>query len=377
MRCLCRRPVLLAGLMACTLPAAAQPLPDHAALLSALRRAGALDTYAAEALAGMVAALGGALRLPATLNRPPPNGGTLVVLLKAERERAALPPSLGVPHGLVASPAADPARRLVWLDADFLRVLVMRIVLLAPANLGGAGLGGVAAVAESELAPPPAHPALWAEDRSPVFRQPVLEITARGAVGFVLAHELAHTLGGTAPPLPSSRPGLPRRARQLAPACPGLTDPSITARRAYEEQADAVALDAVLAAGPPMGQGARGLPGELGIATLLTLTLAANIVHLGSTLDSGIAPRGLAMLVGPEKVGALRARQAPVPGTDLVRLVYSDSHPAAVQRLMTVMRILAKRPGSLWHGDPDPAADQAVLLQLQDLACAEAMRTMQ
>jgi hypothetical protein len=373
MRCLCRRP-LLAGLVATALPAAAQSPPDHAALLSALRRAGALDTYAAEALAGMVAALGRALRLPATLNLPPPSGGAMVVLLKAQRERRGVPQALGVPAGLIASPAADPARRLVWLDADFLRVLAMRIALLAPVNLRGAGLSGVQAVTESELAPPPARPELWEEDRAPVFHQPTQEIIARGAAGFVLAHEMAHLLGGPAPPLPSTRPDLPRRARQLAPACPQLTDPAIAARRAYEEQADTVALNAVLAAGEPMGQGRRGLPGELGIATLLTLTLAANIVQLGSTIESGIAPRGLQMMVGPEKFAALRARNTPVPGTDLTRLVYSDTHPAAVQRLMTVMRALAAQRGSLWFGDPDPASDQAVLLQLQELACADALR---
>jgi hypothetical protein len=375
MRCLCRRP-LLAGFVATAVPAVAQPLPDHTALLSALQRAGALDTYAAEALAGMVASLGRAVGRPAALNATPPAGGMLVVLLKAERERPSVPESLGVPTGLIASPAADPARQLVWLDADFLRQLAMRIALMLPQSVGGAGLRGVLAVAESELAPPPARPELWAEGQSPVFQRSVPEITARGAAGFVLAHEMAHVLAGPAPPLPAARPDLPRRARQLANACPRLTDPAIAALRAYEARADATALEAVLAAGAPMGQAAQGLPGEFGIAVLLTLTLGADIVRLGSVLEGGIAERGLTMHVGPERVRALRARNALRPVTDLTRMVYSDTHPAAVQRLMEVMRVLAQRPGSLWYGDPDPAADQAMMVQLQELACAEALRSL-
>lgn len=393
--CLCRRRHLMLGAatagLACTAgPAAAQKRPSpspaanrHAALHAALRAADAFDPYLSDGLGEIVGALGRAMRLRggATVNAAPPGeDGIMVCVLRAERERRApiapaLPPGIEPPpSGLAASPVADPAARVVWVDADFLRSLAVRISLRSSASWGGGGLGGVAAVAQSMLAPPPARPDLWQPATSPALRHQTLVLVSRGAGGFVLAHEMAHVLLGPPPALEPALRGLPRRARQLAPMCPALTDPAVAARRDYEDRADALALQAVLAAGDAVGRGPAGLPGELGIATLLTLLLGADIVRVGSTVDSPLPRRMLELQVGPDVAARLREQAVPRPGTDLVGLFYSDTHPAAVQRLVGVMRTLAQRPGSLWYGDPDPAASQALLLKLVEQGCAEAMR---
>jgi hypothetical protein len=378
--CSCRRrPLLLgAGLSLLACPAIAQPRRgEHATLHAALRAADALDPYLADGVGEIAGALGRAMRVRggAVVNDvPPEEDGIMVCVLRPERERRTQVRGVAIPGGLAASPAADPARRVVWADSDFLRVMAVQVSLWASRSLGGLGLGPIGAVAESRLSPPPSRPELWQPDSSPALRQQVLALISRGAGGFVLAHEMAHVLLGPPPDVAASLSALPSRARQLAPMCPALTDPAIAARRAYEDRADALALEAVLAGGDALGRAPIGLPGELGIATLLTLMLAADIVTLASVLESPLPQRFVQQSVGADSLARLRAAGARRPGTDLVGLVYSETHPAAVQRLVGTMRTLAQRPGSMWYGDSDPASNQALLLTLVERACQEAMQ---
>ncbi|HTW25598.1 MAG TPA: hypothetical protein VME92_00620 [Acetobacteraceae bacterium] len=378
--CLCRRHLML-GATAGLLPGVGRAqlaASDHATLYAALRQADALDPYVNRGLDGIAVAVAGAMRVPggAAVNRVPAAGGVMVCVLRAERERPPLPAALAVPAGLTGSPVTDPERRVIWIDADFLRILAMRISLRAKPDWGGAGLTAPAAVAQSLLTPPPALPQLWQESTSPALRHPLLLLESRGAGGFLLAHEMGHVLLGTPPSLDVALSGLPRRARQLAPMCPDLTNPSVIARRTYEERADALALEGVLNAGDAVGRPPTGLPGEFGIAMLFVLMLSADVVRVGSTVDAPLPQRYLELVVGHDAFVHLREQFAPRPGTDLVHLFYTDTHPAAVQRLLAVMRSLAARPGSMWYGSGDPVSDQMLLQRLVEEGCREAMHSM-
>jgi hypothetical protein len=377
--CTCRRPLLGGGAAMLALGAAGARAQgtDHAALLARLRQGDLLDPYALEPVREIAAALGRAMgvRGGVAVNEAPRGAdGILVCVLRAARDRRAPLPDDVAQDPPPASPVAEPARRVIWVNADFLRTLAVQISLFGNAAWGGGGLTGIQAVARSRLEPPPGHERYWNPETSPAFRHPTLGLVARGAAGFVLAHEIAHVLLGEPPSVEAALRGLPRRARQLAPMCPSLTLPAVVKRRAYEDAADARALEAVLAGGPALGQGPVGLPGELGIATLFTLRLGDDIVRVGSTVNTPIPRRLLEAQVGPEMFARLRADAAPRPGTDLVGLIYSDTHPAVVERLLGVMRRLAKRPGSQWQGDADPARSQAVWLQLVQMSCDEALR---
>lgn len=378
MHCSCRRGFVLGSVALACSPAVApaqSAAGTHAGLHARLRGADAFDAYLADDLARIVAALARAMAVPggAALNAVPGPGGIMVCLVRAERERAGRVPMAEIPSELAESPVADTQARVVWIDADFLRLLVMRIALRANTAWGGSGLGSAAAVAQTLLAPPPARPELWQPATSPGITHPTLALTFHGALGFLLAHEFAHMALGPLPPPDPAMAALPRRARQLAPMCPMLTSPSVLARRGYEEQADSMALAAVHAGGDALGRAPAGLPGDLGIATLLTLMLGADLVRLGSVLELPLARRLLELEVGAEDAARLRA-QAARPGTDLVRLIYSDTHPAAVQRLLRIMQALAGTPGSLWYGNPDPAGSQALMQRLVERVCTEALQ---
>jgi hypothetical protein len=372
----CRRHLLIGtvGLAALGRASVAQSVNNHAALLAALRNFGALDPYANEGLNEIAATLATALRVPggAAVNALPGPGGIMVCVLRAERERRTLPSGIVLQSNLAASPASDPAARVIWIDADFLRSLAMQISLSMGRSVGGAGLGFMRAVAQSMITPPPALPETWQMESSPALRHQTLLLVSRGAIGFVLAHEMAHILLGQAPVLEIAMADLPRRARQLAPMCPRLTDSTIAARRAYEERADAIAYRAVLAGGKVLGQGPAGLPGEIGMAVLWSLMVASDLVRVGTTAVRPLTLRMLERELGSETV--VRLRQAPErPGTDVVGLLYTDSHPAAVQRLREVVRTLARTPGSLSYGQPEGGA-MIALAQIIELECAEQLR---
>lgn len=350
----CRRALLAAPLLAC------RPARAQATLRVLLAAADALDPYLADMIAPLAAGLGANMALP---------DDVLVAVVRPARDRGALPE---IPALLAESPLTDIDARVVWIDSDFLRLLVMRIGLVARRDWGGAALSSAAAVAQSLLHAPPEAPEWWQEPTAPALVQPVLREAVRGAAAFLLAHEFAHLLLGPAPWPLHALAGLPRRARQLAPMCPDLTHESVKARRAYEEQADRMALAAVhqLPRGP-VGQGGAGLPGDLGIAMLLNLMLGADLVRLGTTLELPLAARMLEQQLGADVFASLRAA-APLPGTDLVRLAYSDTHPAALQRLLEVMRQLSETEGSLWYGDTSVATSQGLMQLLVQRACAEA-----
>ncbi|HUO55110.1 MAG TPA: hypothetical protein VMU18_10230 [Rhodoblastus sp.] len=339
-------------------------------MLEALRAQHALDPYLMETLVPIAAELGSRMGLGGvTVNAVPPAGGVMVCVLRPAAERGRLPS--GVPAADESSPVTDPENRIIAIDSNFLRILVARIALDSPRNMGGAGAGPYVAVAETLLTPPPAHPELWGPS-SPVLRQPTLTSMVRGAVAFVIAHELGHIVLGRPPP-PSQRDDLTGRARQLAPMCPSLTDPAVVARRRYEEQADALAFEAVVAGGPALGRSAAGVAGDLGIPLLFLLVLAADIVEIATVTQNRLSRAMLKMQIGDDAMRRLleanEARQA--PGTELVGRFYSATHPAAAQRLLTLRNKLAETPGSIWYRQPDQGSYR-MMLALAETACAEA-----
>jgi len=193
----------------------------------------------------------------------------------------------------------------------------------------------------------------------------------RGATAFVIAHEIGHVKLGPPPKLVVS--DLEGRAGQLAPRCPSLTDPTVAARRRYEEQADALAFDAVVAGGPALGRAAAGVAGDLGIPTLFLLVLAADIVQIASVTQNRMLRALLKMQIGDAAMARLIAanESTQAPGTELVGRVYSETHPAAAQRLLALRNKLAELPGSVWYGQPDQGSPQ-MMLALAEKACAEA-----
>jgi hypothetical protein len=193
----------------------------------------------------------------------------------------------------------------------------------------------------------------------------------RGAIAFVVAHEIGHVILGAPPQLDVS--DLQGRARQLAPMCPSLTDPSVVARRRYEEKADALAFDGVVAGGPALGRAAAGVAGDLGIPTLFLLVLAADIVQIASVTQNRMLRTMLKMKIGDEAMARLIAanQSTQAPGTELVGRVYSETHPSAAQRLLTLRNKLAELPGSVWYGQPDQGSQQ-LMIALAERACAEA-----
>jgi hypothetical protein len=371
--CLCRRHLLGSALLLAggvTRAAAA----THAVLYQSLRQSDALDPYVSDGFGEIVAALGRAMRVPAAVNRVPGEGGIMVCVLRPERQRGSLT-GIDLPPSLTASPASDPTARIIWIDSDFLRTLAVRISLWAKPDWGGRGLSPTAAVAASLLNPPPALPEYWQPETSPALRHQTLALISRGLAGFLVAHEMAHVQLGTPPSLEQSFQHLPQRARQLAPMCPQLIDDSVKARHAYEDRADAIALQAVLGGGAALGQAPLGLPGEIGIATLFTLMLAADVVRVGTTVDRPLTQKMVEMQIGHDAFVRLREQTRPKPGTDLVGMFYTDTHPAAVQRLLVVMQNLSKRPDSMWYGNWSASSDQMLLAQLVEQSCAEALRS--
>jgi hypothetical protein len=303
------------------------------------------------------------------INTAPPPGGVLVCVLHPLRERTqklpagVLPPSPWSPH-------TDPENRIIYVDSDFLRLLAMRIALFSDRRWGGAGLSASAAVAETILNPPPSQVELWGPN-SPAFSVPVQRATWRGAVGFVIAHEVGHVKLGS-PPAPDQDTALQGRKRELAPLCPSLTSPAVLALRKYEENADALGFEAVVVGGSAMGRGPKGVAGDLGIVALLDFLLAEDNVRVGSVVQDPFVRGLLSEKIGKEYLARLITLNSSnqVGTTSLVERFYSDTHPASVERLVTLRNKLSKLPESIWYGEPDVNSLQQMEL-LRNKACAE------
>jgi len=359
-----------AGLAACSARAAAQAASDHAGTLRALRAAGALDPYLNEILGELATELGRLMQIPggAAVNAVPAAGGILVCTVRAGSPQSIIGSDVVLQRG---SPVTDAARHVVWIDADFLRDLTTRISLLADPSMGGEGLSAVAVEAQMVLTPPPARPELWQPDTSPALTNFTGQRAWRGAIGFILAHEFGHVLQGPTRQLPREPGNLPPRARELAPVCPALTDPVVTARRVYEEKADELAFEAVIAGGAVLGRGSRYLAGDLGIPMLLQLFLAKDIVYVGSKIDSQPAIDFLRQQIGEDALTRLKVIPRSLRRSALIEQFYSQTHPAVVQRLSAIRRKLSVQPGSIWYGSRVPPVEQ-IMKEIADKACAEA-----
>lgn len=168
----------------------------------------------------------------------------------------------------------------------------------------------------------------------------------RGALAFVLAHEMGHLDAGagvaaSGPPGPLLR--MDARSRDEASACPELNRAELNARRDDERAADLFAAR-LIGQQCRIGDGgnARYQGTVLGAQWLFTASMSERLFAMGRSSASPVIERGLRQLLGDVAYGQVIA-----PGRQLgfgVKAAFPDSHPPDVQRMRAFELALRSTP---------------------------------
>lgn len=362
------RPLLGAWLTAIVL-VTASPGVDRAAadpatgakVFETLRGLGALDDYLG-ALVGETAAdlARAANRWPGVqVNGPHQPGAVNVYVVDSGRlpERPVLP---GGPlnqgrgigrYELEGSALTDEPTGIVFVDSGMVKELVAATELKTQVN---DIMVALALLKTRGLEP---YRALWDPARNgalrPADRGNRLQMLVRGALGFVIAHEMGHLALGRAAAVAGARPAQPLsgKDRDVAQACPALIDPAHVAKQQAERAADDFAvglLERLCGSWAPHQP--RHLIYELGARWYFLYSISRTMLAMGNVTQSRNIHLMLRTKLGPELHQAVLALgESSDRGS--VHLTYPTNHPPDYERAERLEARLSQSQCSLSRGE--------------------------
>lgn len=170
----------------------------------------------------------------------------------------------------------------------------------------------------------------------------------RGALAFVLAHEMGHLRIGRSMPEEPERLRVSRmteREKDEARACPELMDRESRQRQKHEQEADSsgVAL---------LGQQCRiGDDGKLrhsiymlGLSWYLLASMSDKLIEMGRNTDSPVIAQAMRSKLGPELYQQVIAAHASEKRRGAVAFAFPSSHPPDTARLQAIDQALRATP---------------------------------
>lgn len=191
----------------------------------------------------------------------------------------------------------------------------------------------------------------------------------RGALAFVLAHEMGHLQIGRSQSEEPDRLRLSRmtdREKDEARACPELMDKESRQRQKHEQAAD-------LAGVALLGQQCRiGDNGKLrhsiyimGTSWYFLASMSDKLIEMGRNTDSPVIAQALRRMIGPDLYQQVIAAQASEKRRGAVAIAFPSSHPPDIARMQSIDTALRATPcGS---GGLDRSIAQAQLLDMYRL----------
>lgn len=168
----------------------------------------------------------------------------------------------------------------------------------------------------------------------------------RGALAFVLAHEMGHLDAGpvaAAGGSPGRLLGMDPRSRDEANACPELNRAETNARHDVERAADLFAARLIGQQCRIGDSGSAGYQGTvLGAQWLFTASMSERLFAMGRSSASPVIERALRQLLGDAAYAQVIA-----PGRQMgfgVKAAFPDSHPPDVQRMRAFELALRSTP---------------------------------
>lgn len=209
---------------------------------------------------------------------------------------------------------------------------------------------------------------LWDPQRNPALTSRDISVGPRefltGAIAFTLAHEMNHLQTGidVIGNLPEP-PELSGRAAQLRWACAALIDPRFTQFRRLESDADEHAAN-VLARIPMTAQGAAPrFKYEFGAYWLGLHMMGRTVAGIAMTTNDAFLRAAVAQQANPTLVAELFEQSRDEhKKEDLVSMVFHDSHPSDVDRLLEVSKRLRNRPGSTFYNSPESSGSMEMMM---------------
>src|SRR5262245_55180400 len=199
--------------------------------------------------------------------------------------------------------------------------------------------------------------ALWDPARNaalrPADRGNRLQMLVRGALGFVLAHEMGHIALGRPEAALAAQPPRPLtgKDRDIAQACPALIDPAHVAKQQLERAADDFAaglLERLCGAWAPHQP--RHLIYELGARWYFLYAMSGTMLATGNATQSRNIHLMLRTKLGPELHQALLALgESSDRGS--VHLTYPSNHPPDYERAERLESRLSQSQCSLSRGE--------------------------
>ena len=351
-----------------------------AKVVEALRGLGALDDYLGAIVAETAADL---VRVAnrwsgAQVNGPYQPGAVNIYVVDAARlpERPALAGSAlnqgrGIGRYEIEGGAlTDEPAGIVFVDSGMVRELVAATELKTQVN------DIVVALALLRTRGLEPYRALWDPARNaalrPADRGNRLQMLVRGALGFVLAHEMGHiALGrpdaalGAQPPRP-----LTGKDRDTAQACPALIDPAHVARQQVERAADDYAAGLLeRLCGAWASHQPRHLIYELGARWYFLYAMSRTLLATGNATQSRNIHLMLKTKLGPELYQAVLA-QGESSDRGSVHLTYPSSHPPDYERAERLEARLSQSQCSLSRGESG-SMEARLLDTLRQQACRD------
>ena len=359
-------------------PAQAQPrAPDGALVHRTLSRLGALDDYlvgiARGITADLVRASGQWTR--AQVNGPYEPGGINVYLVDSRRLPESNPlPEAGVDlarSNLEGNAVTLEAPRLIMIDTVFLKSMVSAATLLG----GPKPVDTINAVASLRAHGLDAFVNLWDPAKNAALSAPgpvdKWYMLYRGALAFVIAHELGHvSLGPREVVARSQARPFTGRDRDTYRACPLLVDPGHREKQAVEAEADKVAarlLAGVCAQLTP--QQPRKFVYELGAQWYFVYTMGQGLVSALFATESRLIHTYMKTKLGADLYGAI-LKTAEREDRGSVQVFFPFTHPPDYRRAVDSLGQLRRLPCSYFYGEAESAEPQ-LLEQVRDRACRE------
>ena len=203
-----------------------------------------------------------------------------------------------------------------------------------------------------------AYRALWDPAQNgnlrPADRGNRLQMLVRGALGFVIAHEMGHLALG--PPSAATQAQPPRplsgKDRDVAQACPALVDPSHLAKQQLERAADDFAAGLLeRLCGSWASHQPQHLMYELGARWYFLYAMSRALLSMGNVTESRNIHLMLKTKLGPELYQAVLA-QGERADRGSIHLTYPSNHPPDYERVERLQNRFSQSQCSLSRGEP-------------------------
>jgi hypothetical protein len=168
----------------------------------------------------------------------------------------------------------------------------------------------------------------------------------RGAIGFIVAHEMGHLAQprpAGAPPAIQAPTRLTGRQRDERNACPELIDPDHAAQQQLESAADAYAAQLINSRCDVSRDGQlRHLTYVLGADWYFLCAMSSKMLSAGQVTQSPNIHRMLSQFVGPELYASLIAQAGERQNRGFVHVAFPDRHPPDYQRALAFDQLVAR-----------------------------------